>query len=239
MSTNTPAKITRQLPAITDLYGDVELASKYNDLNKLLNSAPKPEWVKLNPFADNAPYLPIQRVEYLLTTIFIKWRVEIKEIKLLANSVVIAIRLHVLDPITGDWDWQDGVGAAPLQTAKGAGAIEFDKIKGAAVQMGAPAAESYAVKDAAEKFGKLFGKDLSRKDEISYQAMQDSKFDKSESAESIPLSDKLRTAIGSAGTVEALSALYEDPQNRQFHFNEEFMQLLSKRKKEIRPNSAK
>jgi hypothetical protein len=35
----------------------------------------------------------------------------------------------------------------------------------------APAAESYAVKDAAEKIGKIFGKDLNRKDEIIYDSL--------------------------------------------------------------------
>jgi hypothetical protein len=177
MSDQLPAKQQKfQLPKIEDLYAEVELASKYNDLNKILNMPPKPEWVKLNPFADNAPYIPIERIEYLLTSIYIRWWVEIKEVKLIANSVSVTIRLYVIDPVTGDTIWQDGTGASPLQTAKGAGAIEFDKIKGAAVQMGAPAAESYAIKDAAEKFGKIFGKDLGRKDEINYAPMQEAKF---------------------------------------------------------------
>ena len=39
-----------------------------------------------------------------------------------------------------------------------------------------PAAESYAVKDAAEKLGKLFGKDLNRKDAFGYTALGN-KFD--------------------------------------------------------------
>ena len=67
--------------------------------------------------------------------------------------------------------WQDGVGAAPLQTDKGAGAIDFNKIKNDAVMKAAPAAESYAVKDATEKIGKLFGKDLNRADKILYDSL--------------------------------------------------------------------
>jgi hypothetical protein len=116
-------------------------------------------------------YIPIGIIEYLLTRIFSKWRVEIKESKLLANSVQVTVRLHFLDPVSGEWDWQDGIGASPLQTDKGAGAIEFDKIKNGAVMMAAPAAESYAIKDAAEKLGKLFGKDLNRKDVIGYNSL--------------------------------------------------------------------
>jgi hypothetical protein len=36
------------------------------------------------------------------------------------------------------------------------------------VQKAAPAAETYAVKDAAEKFGKIFGRDVSRKGSMNY-----------------------------------------------------------------------
>ena len=39
------------------------------------------------------------------------------------------------------------------------------------VMKAAPAAESYAIKDAAEKIGKLFGKDLNRADKIMYDSL--------------------------------------------------------------------
>ena len=67
--------------------------------------------------------------------------------------------------------WQDGIGAAPIQTDKGAGAMQWDKAKSDAVMKAAPAAESYAVKDAAEKIGKLFGKDMNRADKIMYDTL--------------------------------------------------------------------
>jgi hypothetical protein len=165
---------TRNLPAIQDLYGekDVELLKKENELNVLLNQVPKEEWVKEHPIAKGVRYIPIGRIEWLLTRIFIKWHVELRfEPKLIGNSVVVVVRLHYLSPVDGEWDWQDGVGANPLQTDKDAGAIEWDKIKNDAVMKAAPAAESYAMKDAAEKLGKLFGKDLNRKDEIGYDML--------------------------------------------------------------------
>ena len=95
---------------------------------------------------------------------------------LMANSSVVTVRLHYLDPISGEWDWQDGIGAAPLQTDKDAGATDWQKIKSDAVMKSVPAAESYAIKDAAEKLGKLFGKDLNRADKILYDTLQ-GKFD--------------------------------------------------------------
>jgi hypothetical protein len=99
-----------------------------------------------------------------LTSIFQQWRFEIKQVLVIANSVTVVGTLHVQDPTTGDWMQQDGIGAAPIQTAKGAAATDFTQVNTAAVQMAAPAAESYAIKDAAEKFGKIFGKDINRKD---------------------------------------------------------------------------
>lgn len=162
----------RPLPKLDDLYGNLELAGKHNELNRLLNCEPKPEWVREHPFAKNVRYIPISIIEYLLTSVFIKWRVEIKAVQLVANSTVVTVRLWVLDPITGEWDYQDGIGAAPIQTEKGAAATDFTKVLTDAVMKGAPAAESYAIKDAAEKLGKLFGKDLNRRDFMPYTNLE-------------------------------------------------------------------
>jgi len=53
-----------------------------------------------------------------------------------------------------------------MQNDAEAAASDMTKIKSNAVQIGLPAAESYAIKDAAEKIGPLFGKDLNRRDAI-------------------------------------------------------------------------
>jgi len=221
----------RVLPKLEDLYGDVELASKHNDLNKLLNSLPKAEWIKIHPIAKDVKYLPIERVEYLLTTIYTKWRKEIKSVQVVANSIVITLRLWVLDPVTGEWDWQEGVGAAPIRVNKGAKATDFGEVQSSAVQTGAPAAESYALKDAAEGFGKIFGKDLNRKDEINYEPMQESKFNKkADDKPEIP--EELKAVIDFAEDNAKLNQIYQT--NKEFHSNPEFMKILSARKAEIK-----
>lgn len=214
----------RQLPKLEDLYNDVELASKFNDLNKLLNCQPKQEWIKQNKFANNSNYIPVSTIEYLLTSIFIKWRVEIKEVAVIANSVVVTVRLFVLDPITNEWDWQDGVGASPIQTAKGAPATDFSQVNTSAVQMAAPAAETYAFKDAAEKFGRLFGKDINRKDVMNISDMLNSKLQQQEKTD-IP--DELKAVIEEADK-ENLANIYNS--NPELHSNPEFMKLLNDRK---------
>lgn len=175
-----------RLPSIAEIYSNDSISVIRRDaqLQRLLNEPPKPEWLEKHPYAtkkvvlngrvieEPADYLPVQRVEWLLTNIFLKWRFEIKDVKLIANSVVVVGRLHYFDYVSSDWSWQDGVGACPLQTDKGHGATDFNAIKSAAVQMGAPAAESFALKDAAEKIGKIFGKDLNRRDSISYSSIE-------------------------------------------------------------------
>jgi len=158
----------RQLPSIKDLYGEVELKRDQNALNILLNQEPAPKWIKQHPLAKKVRYIPIERIEWLLTRIFIKWRVEVKVTQIIANSVVVTIRLHYKDVISDEWDWQEGIGAAPIHTKKDAGATDFTQVLTDAVMKAAPAAESYAVKDAAEKIGKIFGKDLNRADGVVY-----------------------------------------------------------------------
>ena len=165
--------IKSKLPSLKDIYnGDLELKGTQNKLNILLNQPPNLKWIKDHPFAKNVKYIPIERIEYLLTRLFIKWRVEIKNVQTIANSCVVTIRLHYQNIEDKEWSWQDGVGAAPIQTEKDAGAMEWDKVRTDSVMKSAPAAESYAVKDAAEKIGKIFGKDLNRKNGETYDFLE-------------------------------------------------------------------
>jgi hypothetical protein len=178
---------TFKLPSIADIYAATDTMPTLQQdsvIQVLLNQPPQEQWLKDHPTAKKEviingqkqrvpiKYIPIERIEWLLTNIFVRWKVEIKWSKLVANSVEVAVRLHVYDHILEDWSWQDGIGAQPLQTDQGAGATDFDKIKSNAVQIALPAAESYAVKDAAEKLGKLFGKDVNRAESnISYESL--------------------------------------------------------------------
>lgn len=228
MSNIQPYK-PKPLPKIEDLYTDLELASKQNELNKLLNCNPKPEWIKQNKFANNSNYIPVGIVEYLLTSIYLKWRLEVKSVQVIANSAVVAVRLYVLDPISGEWDWQDGVGASPIQTAKGAAATDFSQVNTSAVQMAVPAAESYAFKDAAEKLGKLFGKDINRAEmSANYSQMMDNKFG---GAPVIEIPEELIFVISETTDKEKLSEIYRA--NSEYHNNKKFMQLLNQRKAEL------
>lgn len=160
-------KAEKKLPTISDLVSETALSAKENALMVLLNQEPPKAWIKQHPMT-KGDYLPIERVEYMLSRIFTKWWVDIKDTKVLANSVVVTVRVSVVNPLDGSIDYQEGIGASPIQTDKGAGAMDWNAAKADGVMKAAPSAESYAIKDAAEKFGKLFGKDLNRKENIVY-----------------------------------------------------------------------
>lgn len=169
---NLPA--TRKLPTLQEIIEEVDnvdVRNRQTDLNILLNAEPPKAFLKDHPMAKGVKYMPIQRVEYLLTRIFGRWYVEVRQVQVIANSVVVTVRLFYQDVLSTEMLWQDGIGAAPIQTDKGAGAMDWNKTKNDAVMKAAPAAESYAVKDAAEKIGKLFGKDMNRADKILYDTL--------------------------------------------------------------------
>jgi hypothetical protein len=216
---------TNKLPTLSELYDDTGIIQKQNKLNLILNAEPKKEWVKeLN----GVKYLPIERHEYLLTMIFSKWRVEVKEVKLVANSIVTIVKVWFLDPLSNEWDWQDGIGAMPIQTAKGAGALEFDKMNTKAIQMGAPASESFAIKDACEKLGRIFGKDLNRKDNISYDRLYQM-INTVETINNPSISKEIRDSVSKAMTLADLEDIY----NEHRGIGKEFDDLVSAQKKFI------
>jgi hypothetical protein len=156
------------LPKIQDLYTDKLTVQKNDAFVTLMNQQPKPAWVKTHPFIKGYKYLPIERVEYLLKTIFKRYRIEITGQGQSFNGVWVTVRVHYLHPLTGEWDFHDGIGASQLQTAKGTSPADLGNINNGALSMAFPMAKTIAIKDACDHFGNLFGADLNRKDVIAY-----------------------------------------------------------------------
>ena len=157
------------LPKIKDIYSDKLTVQKDDVFVTLMNQPPQPKWVKEHPFIKGYKYLPIERVEYLLKTIFKRYRIEITGQGQSFNGVWVTVRVHYLHPITNEWDFHDGIGAIQLQTAKGTSPADLGNINNGALSMAFPNAKTIAIKDACDHFGKLFGADLNRKDVISYE----------------------------------------------------------------------
>ena len=158
-----------------------------------LSNDPPAQWIKPHPLTKGVDYLPIDKVEALLDTLFQDWEVEIKSVNQLAQSICAVVRLHYRHPVSGDWMYHDGVGATPLKTDKGFTAADLAHIKSDAVSTGAPAAVSFAVKDAAERIGNIFGRNLNRKDTVSLSGIYNVSEDGYQVADAVNQLDKATT----------------------------------------------
>lgn len=162
----------KQLPKLQDLHHAPEIAFKNDELKLLLNQPVPEKLIKKHPFVKsdgvNLPYLPIDKVELLLDKIFQEWRVEVLNVLQVFNAITVTVRLHYKNPLNGEWSYHDGVGAMGIQTDKGASASDLGAIKQDSVMKALPAAKSYAIKDAADHLGTLFGRNLTRKDTIAF-----------------------------------------------------------------------
>lgn len=159
--------MTHRIPTIIELFSDQQQAREDDQLNVLLNAEPRKEWVVNHPNLKDKKgkpwqYLPIDKVELMLTRIFGLWQREIIKVDLHANSMVATVRLHYWHPSRNQFFFQDGVGAAPIQVEKDQSPMNFNYIKSAGVQMSAPSAASYALSNAASMLGRVFGRDLNK-----------------------------------------------------------------------------
>ena len=159
------------LPTIADLYSDnIEQVQQIEAYTLLLNKPPKDSWVKEHPYIRGYKYLPIDKVEYLLRCIFKQYKIEVTEQGTSFNGVYVTVRVHYVHPVTGEWLYHDGIGAAQLQTAKGKSPADLANINNGALSMAFPLAKTVAIKDACDHFGDLFGANLNRRDTIAYTA---------------------------------------------------------------------
>lgn len=154
-----------------DLVTRMEDCEQLDQLNMLLNKPPRREWLKKNRFANGNLYLPIDKVELLLTTIFQEWHLEVKQVLVVANSVAAVVRLYYRSPIDGKMLWHDGAGAAPIQQDSGSDSSDVSAVKKDGAKMAVPMAVSYAMKDAAGRIGKIFGGDLNKDDAVGFVPM--------------------------------------------------------------------
>lgn len=164
------AIVKKELPSISDLYdvSNIELAFKKDQFNLLMNQEPDPKWVQINKYANGSKYIPIGVKETLLQRIFKDFRVEILREGTMFNAVYVTIRLHFVHPVTGEWSYHDGTGADQIQTKSGASPADLQNIGNNAVAMSLPKAVSFAISDATDHLGKLFGRDLNRKETMGF-----------------------------------------------------------------------
>jgi len=128
------------------LYSGVGFIKDIENLDEILSSEPKKEWVREHPQLKGFMYLPIERVEFLLTRLFSNIKIEIRSVISSDNRAVVTVRVNY-----GDSMFHDGIGAAQISKTQPA-------------EMAFPLAKTLAMKDACDMLGKIFGKDLNRKE---------------------------------------------------------------------------
>lgn len=157
--------------SLAKIVGDISDLTSFiagDEFLQIVNQQPPQRFIQEHPIAKGVRYIPIDKIEMMLTKIFQEWNVEILREGQLLNSVYVTVRLHYKHPVTGQTTYQDGVGAMQIQVDKGENASNLGAIKANAIMLGLPAAKSYAIKDAAENIGKVFGRDLNRKDTMAF-----------------------------------------------------------------------
>lgn len=200
-----------KLVTFQDLNKSPDDAFRNNEFKALLNKTPPEKWLKKNPMANNSRYLPIDKTEFLLDSIFQEWKIEVLREGVMFNSVYVVVRVHYKNPVDYVWYFHDGVGAKDLQKdAPPPGTknyLSVETIKAAAVQMALPTAKSLAIKDACDHLGKLFGRDVNRKDTIEY----DSPYTKPAAPDSdVKAEERLLQLIRSSKTVSQLEQLFNE-----------------------------
>jgi len=165
------------LVALDDQYKDM-MSLSVDDLKDLqiytkhLNKSPdKTKIMKLDVGGGRQIlYLPISHIEMLLDQYFFGlWETFNFKWQLIANEVVASIQLKVYHPKLHIWLTRTGTGSVPIQQTSGSKIADIlhEKIKNTLVK-DFPHLEAECIKSAAHKLGKVFGRDLNRKEEDFY-----------------------------------------------------------------------
>jgi len=170
---------------IEDLYNDVEGMAGESNLIQILNSEPHPSWVRSHPYIkvdvtlptggkQKQPYkyLNIDRIEFLLKRIFKRYKIEVLNVNSAFNGVFVTVRIHYAHPVTGEWQYHDGVGAKDLQVKSGSTSADLSSLNNGAITMAVPMAKTFAIKNACSHFGRLFGSELNGPNDMDYTASE-------------------------------------------------------------------
>ena len=169
------------------LYSGVGFIKEVENLDEILNSEPKKEWIKELPNQKGVLYLPIDKVEFLLNRLFTKIKIEIRSVISSDKRAVVTVRINY-----GDGMFHDGVGAAQINNSQTA-------------EMAFPLAKSLAFKDCADCFGRIFGKDLNRNRDVSTPVKQNTISEADQK-----FIDSLTIKVSKIGDLEALNDLFEE-----------------------------
>ena len=137
-----------------------------------LNIDPKDKEIKTNKFAGNSKYLPISFIEMTLDEMFFgQWSTENFTYQVISNELVGSIDLVFIHPVTGFIIRRTGAAGVPIQMKSGSGVLDVqNKIPNTLVK-DFPHLKSSCLANAARSIGKMFGRDLNRKERDNYNPL--------------------------------------------------------------------
>ena len=135
---------------LAELYGGVGFIKDIENLDEILNSEPKKEWLKTHEQIKDYKYLPVKKVEFLLHRLFKSVHFEIRHL-IKDSDCSVSVRVHYEDR-DGKLMFQDGIASCQISKTQPA-------------EMAMPKAKSIAIMNAARSMGRIFGRDLNRDDE--------------------------------------------------------------------------
>lgn len=144
--------------------------SQLQDFMKRLNQEPDPKELGKTPDG-KARTLPISFVEMTLDELFLgQWETSEPTYQQVFNEVVGSLVLTVWHPITNRPIRRVGFASVVITQDKDAPMSEFNATKKKnALDLSFPKLKSECTKNAAQSLGKIFGRDLNRKDADVYQ----------------------------------------------------------------------
>ena len=199
------------------------------DFQRFLNNNPDKEDIKVNHLANNSKYLPIGIVEKKLDQIFSGlWSIEILDTKVIVNEIMVTVRLTVKHPkVDGLFLHRDGIGAVQIRMQKGSVITDINSKQKNALTADAPHAYAEAIKNAAKKFGNIFGRNLNRNEDFNdYQTL-------SEMLVPDDIVNDARQKLAACITTAEIKSLHNDPEYSEWKTDLGFKQLFINRQKEI------
>lgn len=152
---------------------DVRL--RLQNFTQKLNAQPKPESIGSTPDG-RAKTIKISHIETTLDEYFFgMWTTENFRWSQIGNEVVGSIDLKVLHPVAGVWITRQGAASIIIMVDKAPDnitgkdknlwALDMQNKKSNALDMGFPKLKAECLKNAANSFGSMFGRDLNRKEQ--------------------------------------------------------------------------
>jgi len=170
--------LTNALPAEA-----VDFHKRCMEFAAALDTPPSAAEIKINKYADNSKYVPIQVIENKLNYFFSGlWQVRNVESKVIVNEIAVTLEVGVFHPILREWIWRAGAGATQIQLRaeyvtddkgnkrkKPTDILDVGRKIQNTLSKDFPHAKAEALKNAAKSFGRSFGSALNRdiEDQIS------------------------------------------------------------------------